>query len=192
MKNKLLLILILFCLGFIGCKNSSGNNNQLPVKVPTSFAYFYTTPKGVSISSVVELPVDKKELILNTIDKGILTQITTCGDKYPSWTSVRNNSDYNLMFIEPDRINQDGSPALMYKGIYQTAGTVIGLNNDGYSPTTIVLPHQGGQNWAYLYYLEQSSRNESEHFAEWYNDKNIFQYYANANDVHPHCKLVGE
>lgn len=51
----------------------------------------------------------------------------------------------------------------------------------------IVLPHQAADNWKYLSYLLHSSLNESEHLAEFSNDRNLALSFSGANgDSHPH------
>ncbi|MBK8810737.1 MAG: hypothetical protein IPN69_08410 [Acidobacteria bacterium] len=116
-----------------------------------------------------------------TITAGILQQIATTPIY---WTRQRQIEEYNVALIEPTATNMDGSPALMVRGI-QSAGTVIGVGDDGHVPSVIILPHQGATDWAHLDYLKAPARHESEHSALWSNDQNLFYYYTGERDIHP-------
>lgn len=167
-------------------RKGKGKTKTLPVKMPKSFDYSYPTPFGVMIYSVVAIPEDKKSAVFAAVENGINTQIITSSRHNPTWDKARSLEDYRVAFIEPEATNQDGSPALLYNGRIQTAGTVLGVGRDGYSPIIIVLPHQQNQGWAHLQYLAESARNESEHWAESQNDEAMFYRFAVENDFHPH------
>ena len=152
---------------------------NLPITLPPSLPYSTGARFGVPyIQSVVPIPESAAE----AIGRGIVRQIATTP---AHWTNKREVENYDVVLINPDRINLDGSPALSVRGI-QSAGTVIGVANDGHVPSVIVLPHQANQNWQFLDYLEQSARHESEHDAEWANDQSVFWQFIGAGDIHPH------
>jgi hypothetical protein len=81
-------------------------------------------------------------------------------------------------------------------GEVQSAGTCIGVDGAIFIPhkgpvqdprySSIILPEQSAENWQYLNYLEESARNESEHVAEWHNNRQMFATFAIVGDVHPH------
>jgi hypothetical protein len=138
--------------------------------------YAYRTTKGASVRSSVPVP----EAALAAIDEGVSAQIS----RMPAeWMNVRRVADYSVRFTDPEAWNQDGSPALVVGGI-QTAGTVKGLGSGG--DVYILLPHQQSVDWRYLDYLMHSAWHEAEHYSEWFNDREVFDRYAVANDVHPH------
>lgn len=150
---------------------------SLPVDLPTSWAVIIDRPDAPYIQSVVEVP----ESAIAQLVAGIQKQI----DCTPAhWTIARNVKDYNIYFIDSHRTNMDGSPALLVRGI-QTAGTVIGLPGENFSPVFIVLPHQQSAGWLFPEYLKASARNESEHIALLFNDLNLFYYYQGGADIHP-------
>lgn len=171
--------------------------NRVPVKLPKTFPFKYDEPGMPYFASVVALSIQIRQKFTD----GIEIQIRATKAKFPGWTQVRSAYDYNVMVINPDVLNMDGSPALIYqvkdeegnvKQEIQTAGTVIGTGTDGIQPTNIVAPHQEAQNWAFLDYWMNTGRNESEHFAELFNDKAMFLQYATVSDIHPHHKLPEE
>jgi hypothetical protein len=48
------------------------------------------------------------------------------------------------------------------------------------------MPYEPGEENDHLVYIEETARNESEHLAEWSNDKTMFYSFAIVGDVHPH------
>lgn len=193
--SRILLILFLVSVMTLGFKcgkdeNAPPANSPCGVPMPLSFSTNVISPSGVWV--IADVPVPQEAL--DDIDTGITNQLIRTRLAEPSWTEKNNFSDYHLMFVEPMATNQEtepGSPALIVKG-YQTAGTVVGVGNDGCNMDFIVLPHQRDSNWKYRDYLMHSAWHESEHDREWPNNKNIFFSFANAGDVHPHYRLPGE
>lgn len=143
----------------------------------------YTTQRGVSIRSVAALVLNS---IFDTVDLGIRTTILRWRLKFPEWTKAIAHSDYRLLFVEPQRTNRDGSPAVLVKGI-QSAGTTIGL---GPAPITerpyLVIPHQAASHWRYRDYLRDSVANESDHYIAGCNDLVVFYWFLGRRDIHPH------
>lgn len=163
----------------------------LPIDYPTAIPYIYHRPETPYISSVVPVP----EEAIQAVTEGLKQTIRSVRHRFPHWKNALQPSDYNILFIQPAAVNQDGSPALLVKvrGIdgsvidrIQSAGTVIGLPGQYVAPPNIVLPHQSDQNWQYLDYLKNSARFEGEHFVELLNDLAVFYQYVGANDIHPH------
>jgi hypothetical protein len=150
----------------------------LPVTLPDRFPYVIARFGAPLIESVAPVP----ETAVAAITAGILQQIATTPIY---WTRQRRIEEYNVALIEPTATNMDGSPALMVRGI-QSAGTVIGVGDDGHVPSVIILPHQGATSWAHLDYLKASARHESEHSAEWANDQAVFWQFIGSGDIHPH------
>ena len=156
--------------------------------VKKKFPFYYTTPNGVNVGSVIDLSGMFSGLIFKAIEYGILNQIRATTAKFPHWTKAKNLNEYLILFVEPHTFNMDSTPALLVNGQYQTAGTVIGLN-DSYPVMAIVLPHQGKADWRFLLYLLYSVWNESEHLAEIVNDMAIASIYFGGADAHPHHPL---
>jgi membrane protein required for beta-lactamase induction len=81
-------------------------------------------------------------------------------------------------------------------GQVQSAGTCIGVDGSMFIPhkgpvtdpryPSEVLPYEDGELPAHAQYLEESARNESEHLAEWMNNKTMFHSFAIVGDIHPH------
>jgi hypothetical protein len=161
------------------------------------------TEGGVTVRSNVVVPPEA----LAAIDRGIQHQITNSSHYNPGWTIARTLPEYQVFLIPPHTHNvvtEPGSPALLVKyltmagtvGEVQTAGTCIGVDGAMFVPgkgpvsdprhPSMVLPHQAGESWQYLSYLEESARNESEHLAEFFNDRTMFKSFAIVGDVHPH------
>lgn len=161
---------------------------SLPVQLPDTFPYFYNTPQGARVFSAVE--IKNKQEVFAAIDGGILNQLTATKAKFPNWNAARRVSDYSVMFIEPEAVSAEGYPCLLIGGV-KSAGTVIGIG-EGYSTLAIVLPHQEKTGWSNLDYLFNSAWYESEHFAEFANDREVFMQYTGLNDVHPHHELPPE
>jgi hypothetical protein len=153
----------------------------LPVALPDRFPYIIERFGVPLIESVVPVP----EEAVQAITEGIRTQIEKIDAARPWWENKKSPEDYNVALIEPTATNRDGSPALMIRGI-QSAGTCIGVANDGHVPTVIILPHQAATDWGHLEYLKASARHESEHDREFSNDPAEFWAFLGANDVHPH------
>jgi hypothetical protein len=165
---------------------------------------FHLTPGGVTVRSCVPVPDEA----LAAIERGIAHQIRNSSHYNPNWTGARSLSEYQVFLIPEMAVNREtdpGSPALLVRYLtqnsslsdpVQTAGTVIGVDGAmfvvGKGPvadprySSEVLPEQSQENWTHLAYLEESSRNESEHKAEWDNNRAMFRTYAIVGDVHPH------
>jgi hypothetical protein len=161
---------------------------------------YFSTANGVTVRSVVPVPAEA----LQAIENGIAHQIRNTQRAKPEWTGFRNLSEYQVFLIDPHTHNvetEPGSPALLVKALnpngvdvftVQSAGTCIGVAGgilggaDDPRYPSIVLPHQAQEDWRFLNYLEESARFESEHIAEWGNDKQYFYSFANTGDVHPH------
>jgi hypothetical protein len=163
----------------------------------------HKTPGGVFVNACVDVPPDA----LAAIERGIAHQIRNSSHYNPAWPAFRKLNEYQVFLVPPTAHNVEtapGSPALLVKYqdesgnvlSIQSAGTCIGvdgaifgrnigLQHDGRYPS-IVLPEQSAEQWKYLNYLEESARNESEHIAEWNNDKAMFYSFAITGDVHPH------
>lgn len=178
----LIFLLVLACTAF-----KCGEGEQITT-VPDNLPISVTTPHGVKIRSVVPVPMQAQ----TAIETGILTQIQKTSAFYDGgsnggpWTQKRSLADYRVIFIDPQATNMDGTPAVMVRGI-RSAGTVRGVGDDGWSEDSLILPHQADTNWRYLDYLRDAARFESEHDAEWANDKRVFYYFSQpGKDVHPH------
>ncbi len=169
---------------------TAGFVENLSVKgIPKQFPFQYKTPDGVNILSVAAITEEQKPDVFLAVEYGITNQLNATTHKFPEWTKKRGLSDYTVAFIEPHAANGDGSPALMVRGKYQTAGTVIGIAGDRYPLQMIVLPHQAASDWKHLEYLMYSSWFESEHDAEFSNDLTLAMSYAHSGDVHQHHNL---
>jgi hypothetical protein len=153
---------------------------NLPVKLPTHWQYVIDLPDTPYIQSNVPI----SDEIIATIRNGLRLQISAVTALKPTWVFKKRIEDYNVAFIDPQATNMDGSPALLIRGI-QSAGTCIGVGDDGLSESAIILPHQSATNWRYVDYLRDSVRHESEHIVLWANDRALFYYYVGANDIHP-------
>lgn len=166
----------------------TGSINNLPTQMPTQFAQQTFSQNGVGVISVVSY---QNRDIDQAIESGINGAIRSYRAVHPEWTQKMHPSEFLVILIEPQAINQDGSPAILVNGI-QSAGTVIGVGSHSnlYSPSVIVLPHQSAQNWKYLKYLKFSAWNEAEHYIEWHNSQPLFYTFAVANDVHPHTPRI--
>lgn len=187
---KKFIIILLFLLFAISCKESKPNGtvNGLPVPFPSTFAFNKYSPKGVYIVANVDVP----ESAISAIEAGISGAIRSYRASQPSWTNKLNESDFIVAFIDPHGISQidlPGAPILKVSGI-SSAGTVIGVGGQKFSPAIIVLPHQQAQNWQFLKYLKFSTWNEGEHDIEHANSIEVFMTYAVSNDVHPHTPRV--
>jgi hypothetical protein len=183
---KTLILTTLFTLLFFSCDKPV---SQPPVPLPDNYRFAYTSPGGVRVFSVVEVPLDS----LNAVDEGIRIQIEAYRRFYPNWTKFQSLDKYTVRFIAPQAINMDGSPALIHRAGIQTAGTTYGTGRDGNKPPTIVLPHQANQNWLFRDYLVESARNESEHVTESENNLDLFFRLATGGDCHPHApRTIGE
>lgn len=158
---------------------------KLPIDLPETFPFAYTTPRGVGISSVAAIPEHLRAVVFNAIDEGIQYLLTATRARYPNWQNANSHGDYGIYFLEPTATNLDGSPALMINGI-QSVGTVIGIANDGFPFPSLVLPHQAATDWRYLDYLMRSVWFEGEHLREHSNDLAVFYSYLGANDIHEH------
>jgi hypothetical protein len=165
---------------------------------------FRLTPGGVTVRSCVDVPAEA----LAAIERGIAHQIRNSSHYNPDWVGARNLWEYQVFLVPQMAVNQEtdpGSPALLVKyltvnstvgGPIQTAGTCIGVDGSIFVPGTgpigdsrfpsEILAEQSQQNWSHLAYLEEASRNESEHRAEWDNNKAMFRTFAIVGDVHPH------
>jgi hypothetical protein len=166
---------------------------------------FRLTPGGVTVRSCVDVPAEA----LAAIERGIAHQIRNSSHYNPDWVGARNLWEYQVFLVPEMAINHDpgypNTPALLVKfltvnstvgGPIQTAGTCIGVDGSIFVPGTgpvgdsrfpsEVIAEQSKENWQYLSYLEEASRNESEHRAEWDNNKAMFRTYAIVGDVHPH------
>jgi hypothetical protein len=165
---------------------------------------YHPTPGGVTVRSCVDVPADA----LAAIDRGISHQIRNSSHYNPGWTVGRTLQEYQIFMVPQMTVNEQtdpGSPALRVKYLtqsstvsdpVQTAGTCIGVDGAMFVPgrgpvadpryPSIVLPEQSQENWTHLAYLEESARNESEHLAEWWNNKAMFHTFAIVGDVHPH------
>lgn len=190
---KTLRLFLLFTILFsFACGEKSnvktGTITNLPTAIPTQFAQQTFSQNGVGIISVVNY---QNRDVDQAIEEGISGAIRSYRAVHPEWTQKQNVSEYLVMFIEPQALNQNGTPAILVSGI-QSAGTVIGvgLSANLYSPPVIVLPHQSGQNWQYLKYLKFSAWNEAEHYLEYHNDLPLFYTFAVSNDVHPHIPRI--
>lgn len=146
------------------------------------FKHAALTPKGIEVKSTVPVPPEA----LATIDAGIDEQMKRFAVAYPDWPAGKRHSEYRVLFIDPMASNQDGSPAILVKGI-QTAGTCIGVHPGSPSRQPwIVLPHQANRDWRFGEYLRNSAWFESEHYVEWLNDYPTFLRFVGEGDVHPH------
>jgi hypothetical protein len=211
---QLIFVAIVFAAWLMACGPEKDNGSGIPIQSvdrPSASdggdclyadSSFRLTPGGVTVRSCVDVPA----AALEAIDRGIQHQIRNSSHYNPSWTGVRSLSEYQVFLVPPTAHNQDGSPALIVRyltqsstvGTEQSAGTCIGVDGalfvpgkgprtDGRYPS-IVLPEQSAENWRYISYLEESARNESEHIAEWVNNKDMFRTFATVGDVHPHCE----
>lgn len=187
--NKIGLVLLLAVISLTAFKcnkkpqsPSDGITFPSGVHLPGTPRYAVNTPGGVLVISDVTVPADA----LTAIDEGITNQITRINAAWPGWTVGANLNEYKVFFIDPTATNQDGSPAILVYGI-QSAGTTIGVANDGFPYSVLVLPHQQATNWRYRDYLMRSAWHESEHDREWHNNQGVFYYFVQPGmDVHPH------
>jgi hypothetical protein len=164
---------------------------------------FRLTPGGVTLRSCVDVPLDAQQ----AIDRGVAHQIRNSSHYNPGWTAVRTLPEYQFFFVPPtahNQVNDPGSPALMVRyltmsstvGVIQSAGTCLGVDGTMFIPgkgpvqdpryASPILPEQSVERWQYLNYLEESARNESEHIAEWFNNRDMFKTFAIVGDIHPH------
>lgn len=147
--------------------------------------------------------VDVPQVVLDAIEEGIAHQIRNSSAARPSWTQFRNIKDYEVYLVKPHTHNVEtdpGSPALLvnYSDAagnqlkLQSAGTCIGVGGAvlfGGTDTrypAIVMPYEPGEEVEHLTYIRETARNESEHLAEWMNDRQMFASFAIVGDVHPH------
>lgn len=151
------------------------------VKVPKEFPFIYYTPLGVKVFSVTQLPSEA----LTKIDEGISQQIECINTYKPDWFGYNTHSSYTIKLVDPMIITASGLPSLVINGI-NSAGTVMGVGNDGQAGVSILLPHQTYQNWNLLEYFRTSVWYESEHAREWVNDRITFYHFTGDNDIHPH------
>ena len=187
MMKKLFLFAILITL--ISCggnpnRDANGNITNLPTTIPTVFTAQEFTPLGVRITTVT--PINDQR-VYRAIDEGVSGAIRSYQAVQPTWQI--SPAEFDVMFINPQVLNEDGSPAILVHSV-QSAGTVIGVARQPFSPVMIVLPHQKDMDWRYLKYLKFSAWNEAEHFLEWRFSQPLFYTFAVANDVHPHTPRV--
>lgn len=189
MSTQLIIVLILSA-AIIGAaiwlrsRRRKPAQSNLPTSLPDNVPYGFTTPGGVLISSVSSVITSQA---LEAIDEGITNQLVRITAAHPDWNNKKSLPDYKIMFIEPqtrNQINDPGSPAIFVHGI-QSAGTCIGVGNDGFATDFIVLPHQS-PDWGFTDYLMHSAWNESEHIREWFNDPVVFNSFLGSGDIHPH------
>src|SRR4051794_31827946 len=74
------------------------------------------TPEGSRVVSPVTVPPE----VLSAIDVGIDNEIARMK---PEWTKYRNHSDYQILFVPAEQLNQFGEPAINVGGTV-SAGTV--------------------------------------------------------------------
>lgn len=190
MRPRVLAVLIIFTAASLAwkCGANKAADPGLPVPIPASFSLTLRTPLGAAVHSNVDVPPD----VLELVDAGLEHQLVRTRAAFPDWQHYRSAAQYEVMLIDPQATNLDGSPALLYNGTIQTAGTMLPLADGLGDRPVIVLPHQAGSAWQFRDYFMRSVWYESEHAAEFANDRSLFYQYANANDVHPHWKLPNE
>jgi hypothetical protein len=171
-------------------KSLEGNVEGSPVDgVPKQFPFNYKTPAGIPVGSTKEILPEYQADVFRAFEYGVQNRINSTNAKFPEWTKKTALNDCVIGLIDPHKTNGDGSPALIVSG-FQSAGTVIGVEQFPVYPVQmIVLPHQADTNWKYLNYLSLAARNESEHDAEFANDRNYALSLAVSGDVHPHHKI---
>jgi hypothetical protein len=168
-----------------------------PVPIPERFNHQYTRPDGGHVVSMYPIPAEIRTEVMGRIVSGLQRTIDAARAVYPSWQNYTRTQDFDIVhLIEPMATNQDGSPALMVRGVYQSAGTVLNVHLPGGmwgGPPYLILPDQGhpSYSWGYLDYFESSVRHEAEHAIEWMNDKAVFYSKAGGGDIHPHFPEVG-
>ncbi len=164
-------------------KTGGGSTRQPGTKLPDGIEFTGVTPKGVAIQAYAAIPQMHFDRLADIVDMGINNLLRATKATRPTWTQSLRHDEYVILFKKPDATNQDGSPAILVHGI-QSAGTVVGVANDGFSPPMIVLPFQ--DEWNHMSYLMYSVWNEGEHYIEWTNDHTEFMQFAVAADIHPH------
>jgi len=184
--------LLLLACGDGGNSGGGGGYGTPPVPIPQDGWKQYSRPSGGYIFTRYAIPAEKRDAVLARIERGLQKCIDITSRHNPTWNRPDHVSGFDtIVFIEPMARNQDGSPALVTRNGIQTAGTVL---NVGYPDAVergnpnIVLPDQGHPDyeWLYLDYLENAVWFECEHVREWLNNKNMFFYFLDAGDVHPH------
>lgn len=154
--------------------------------IPAVFNHAYETGRGVSIYTVDPLEDRYLPAIYSAIDAGLQNlQSAAVGD--PNFAGAAlPGSIFKILLLEPDAIASNGGPVLVLRSGDWTAGTVIGVANDGASEIFILLPHQNGQAWEHMDYFMRSFWHESEHVIEWILAPALFWTYVGSGDVHPH------
>lgn len=158
--------------------------------VPKAWKFNHVTPNGVKIRCTKEILPQFQENVFLCVEYGVTNNIVAAKFHHPEWDKMMTLSNYDIGFIDPHINNQDGSPALLHSGKYQTAGTVIGIGYDNYPIPMLIVPHQVDSNWKFLLYLEESIWNEGEHRIEYANlPKEQAAQYAGLGDIHQHRSL---
>jgi hypothetical protein len=152
-------------------------DNGLPIEIPEP-RHDYATPKGISVQTVNPISESARAEVLATIDVGIEKLFSTLPAGY---TQKRRFTDYPVIMIPPTSRSIEGYPSLNLKNGWKIAGTVILLGTVVIEPPFILV----AENWTYMDYLSAAVRNEGEHIAAWYNDKNKFWETTVNGDVHP-------
>ena len=168
-------------------------NDVMPFPLEeNAFRHQYERPDGGYILTRYPIPEDKLPEVMERAVRGLQRTIDASQAANPHWDKYTHTVNFDhIWMVEPHTRNQDGSPALIVYGQYQTAGTVWntwGVAGQWLGNPYIVLPDQGHPDygWRYMEYFEESVRNESEHAREWVNDYPTFIRFAIAGDVHPH------
>jgi hypothetical protein len=190
-----LLLLLLIPAGYFGYKwekerrrikgiQIALNGKGIP-KTDCTFTKKYTTPQGMKIDSVDEVPAK----FLVTLDRAITDMVSVHRRHFPQWSKMNKPADYAIVFVKPGFVtveNDPGAGAIYVKGV-GTAGTIIG--EQGYSGADrcyIVLASQKVNNWGKFMFVYNAAYNEGEHADEFANDITVALSHVGAFDVHPH------
>lgn len=141
--------------------------DALPIKLPTSFPYFYDTPLGAGVACEQPLAEREKVLVLNAIDDGISQMLRSTIDK--GFVNYRRHSDFYYCLITPTAVSSEGYPSLVTKGGLLAAEVTLGLE-EAFS-LVMVLPQQS----SHLDYLTAGARHGAEHIAAFFNDREFYE-----------------
>lgn len=166
----------------------------------TNFQYHYTTPGGIKIHSVVEVP----PAFLGYADEGRQRQIERFHTVFPQFA---DSPETTILLIHPNygfnpdgtpsgppcvtEVNDPGSPCIYVSG-QKAAGATIG-GDDRWTEldkvVPIVMAEQSAQNWTKVEWFKAVVHNEREHVSAWRNrtanPQNIYYHFQGEFDVHP-------
>lgn len=210
--RKILFILVIayFCAAF-ACNNSGGTSNPCAAKPipkdcyesvtipPNVNDHVITTPGGVTIRSVVDVPLQAQL----ALDQAAQADIATYAQFFPQWTKYRTLPEFTVFVIEPDHYSTEADPgAGLINVAYSTgtlngvptgratvssAGTCIGCPGSGYSGTPAAVIPEQGPSWEHLRMFREAAFNEWQHAIECANDAGgVCMQFAIVADQHPH------